>query len=166
MGSTSQIYQNTPRCVVRVGTIADWVGGSHDFNIFTIANACIRVTAFYGWVRVAATAANQIPIVGFTPTGGGAGTPIMTIMVAAGHAVDVMWPTDGLFGTVWDDSDSVGHSDTEAASLETILGYGTVFCPGVLEVTNGWAGAADATLEVDLYLHYIPLGPTATVVAN
>lgn len=157
MGSVKEILLNLPRSVRRPDG-GDWAAAAN-FDIFTIANACVRVTSIFGHVTAAATGANATPLLSFTPTGGGALTNICTVALAAAWPINSVLMWDGLLATVLVATIGIGHG---ATGVETFAG-GLTFVPGVIRITN--AGANDATLAVDWYITYIAMDVTATVVA-
>ena len=131
---------------VRLGTNADWAAGGN-FNIFTITGGPIRITSMFGHVVVACTGALLVPVLTFTPTGGGAATNICTLAVGAAWPINTVLMWNGLLATALVASIGIGHG---ATGVETFAGALT-FVPGVIRVTNA---PADATAVIDWYISY------------
>ena len=141
---------------VRLGTNADWVAGGN-FNIFTITGGPIRITSMFGHVVVACTGALLVPVLTFTPTGGGAATNICTLAVGAIWPVNSVLTWNGLLATALVATIGVGHG---ATGVETFAGALT-FVPGVIRVTNA---PADATAVIDWYISYIECRQESNIV--
>ena len=102
----------------------------------------------FGHVVVACTGALLVPVLTFTPTGGGAATNICTLAVGAIWPVNSVLTWNGLLATALVATIGVGHG---ATGVETFAGALT-FVPGVIRVTNA---PADATAVIDWYISYI-----------
>jgi hypothetical protein len=157
--SAKAAYQVSPKGVRRVGANADWPGGAHNFNIFGIYQGCIKVTALFGHVRVGCTGALLVPVLAFTPTGGGALSNICTLAAGAIWPINTVLAWSGLLAGILTPTVGIGHGDAATATEGFNGGYLT-FVPGIISVINA---TADATAQIDWYIRYEPASPEAWV---
>ena len=157
---TRSIYTNMDKCCKRPGIAATDLPAALAFNIFNIANAAIIVKALFGVVTTIIGAGQAIPRLQFTPTAGGALTPLC----AAAARID----TDAV-GTVY--NFPLGTIAAQLAPAATIgmaatdeTGWGgSYIClvPGIISVTN----AVASTGVIDWYIVYAPCSYNARVTA-
>lgn len=151
-----ELYLRQEQGIVRVGTNADYTPGGN-FNIFNIAGGPILLYSMWGHVRVACTGALLVPLITLNPTIGAA-TNICTVAVGAAHAVGVVLTWSGLLAGVLAPTAGVGHG--QAGVVESFDGGPILMMPGVLLITNA---TADATAEIDWYMHFKPVLETSLV---
>jgi len=113
----------------------------------------------FGLVTVACTGALLVPVITFTPTGGGAASNICTLAVGAIHPINRVLAWNGLLATALVGTIGIGHG---ATGVETFAGVLTMI-PGVISITNA---PADATAVIDWYISYIRSVQASVVTAN
>lgn len=159
------ILQNAPQTVRRTGTNADWPGGAHNFNIFSITGGPVRVTAIIGHVRVACTANVLVPLLSYYPlvTGIGAITAIATIAVGAIWPVDTLLEWQGTLLGVLAPTVGLGHGQASSAGVPAPSWVGYIDAlPGFFQIVNA---TADATAQIDWYCTYIKLAAASQLAA-
>jgi hypothetical protein len=156
------IYLRQERTLRRIGTNADYTPGGN-FNIFTITGGPIKITGMFGHVRIACTGAALVPLITFTPTGGGAASAMCTVAVGAAHAINVVLAWDGTLAGVLAPTVGVGHGQAGPASAQGFVAGGIMAIPGIISITNA---TADATAVIDWYMSFFPLTEAASVTIN
>jgi len=157
---TKATWTITEKGAVRVGTNADYTPGGN-FNIFTIAGGPVIIREMFGHVRVACTGALLVPLLAFTPTGGGAQTAVCALAAGAAWPINTMLAWSGLVAGVLTPTATIGHSDALTAGTEGFAAGSVLkLLPGIIAITNA---TADATAEIDWYITYKPLSTAAII---
>jgi hypothetical protein len=152
------VYKEQIKSVRRVGVAATDLPAAA-FNIFRIWNCPVFVQFMFGHVTTIIAGA-ATPLIQFTPTTGGAITPLCTAALSIDtDAVGTVYTWDGAVATALAPTAAIGLADT----TETLwAGNYVLLVPGIISITN--AGAL-ATGVIDWYISYQPCAPEAYVAA-
>lgn len=143
------------RSVRRVGLAGD-LSPAHvapGTALFNITGGPILVHALFGRVTTVIGAGLAVPVLAFTPTGGGALSNICTLAASiAADAVNTLYTWTGLLAGVLTPGVGIGHLDLTGAEAGFVAPL--TFVPGVIALVN----TVDAvTGVIDWYICYTPV---------
>lgn len=129
-------------------------------TVFTVSGGRIMVTALYGLVTT--IIGGTTPAVKYvaTPTTGTA-NDMCTALTITADEVGMMWQLPSAVGSALIGAAAAGKSGSVSGNTGALCGQ--IVAPGTIGFNDS---AADATGAVIHTLYYVPLDPTATVVAS